>query len=116
MNREIARKLKEAGFPQEESEYYWEKVDSKGFVKISRHDENFWSPLSYDCAAPTLEEMIVKCPQEMENQVFSLQFYTECEWLAGYGGVDDSSWNEKEGIGSTPAEAVARLWIALNKK
>ena len=59
-----------------------------------------------DWFLPTLSELIAAC----EGKFFSL--ISDCgKWrctASGYEGYDD--------LYSTPSEAVARLWLALNKK
>ena len=87
MNYELAKQLKDAGFPQ---------VDLGGF--------NFGDDLNY----PTLSELIEACGKN-GNNYFAALYNQMSEWQA------TSIYND-EGKGSTPEEPVANLWLALNKK
>lgn len=106
MNYELAKKLTEAGWntnttwlmnPEYKTLQLW-----GGAAKL---------PYRY-YYAPTLEELIEACPKEREGAEFSLHAYA-VEWSAGYYLNDD--WTLFED-GATPKEAVARLWLALNKQ
>lgn len=105
MNYELAKELKEAGFPQSATAFGTFIMHPEETGPIFNH--------SRDMYAPTLEELIEAC--DGLNGLFSQlkriapeRGSVEPRWLA-YGG----EFGEQ---GSTPTEAVARLWIALNKK
>ena len=73
------------------------------------------------CFVPTLEELIEACKKTHESNGYTFDFvinYVNSEepyWFAGYEYMD--GWCEGEdGQGATPTEAVANLWLALNKK
>lgn len=93
MTYELAKQLKDAGFPQSGDHYCTHQgCDS-------------------DVCYPTLEEFIEACNCES----FSL-FHrsSKAQWMAtnlstqrGVPSID--------GVGDTPTEAVARLWLALQK-
>lgn len=109
MNYELAKQLKHAGFPQEVK---------KGIIW---HKESGASQLSYDIEdiyIPTLEELIDACGEP---------FW----WLSKYIVPDtdgsEERWKIKwiaycfKKVGNeipydTAIEAVAHLWLALNKK
>ena len=100
MNYELAKELKDAGFPQ--------KPDGLG-----RWIDNFGQTYSAfaqanikDALIPTLSELIEACG----DGYFKLE-HTQCVWHATTGLVDGKPY----GQGSTPEEAVARLWLALIK-
>lgn len=101
MNYELAKELKDAGFPQELRDGYWysphTKVVRKGFPIIAEY-----------CYAPTLEELIKACKSiwiEGYNIVDLL-------WLASRGkGKDVPLWREIK-----REEALVHLWLVLNKK
>jgi hypothetical protein len=59
---------------------------------------------------PTLEELIEACG---ENFAWLHQSVKSKKWAARDFIYDDGP---PSGQGSTPTEAVARLWLALNKK
>ena len=71
----------------------------------------------YTVYCPTLSELIEACPREIPayddwTADFTLRSNDE-KWDAGYYLFED--WKEME-TGKTPEEAVANLWLALNKK
>lgn len=94
---ELAKELKDAGFPHGEiceggkkCQYGW-----KAHVEV----------------APTLSELIEAVPYPN----FTLFSKGEHGWCAEHSERDDV--NKKTfGEGTTPEIAVARLWLALNKK
>jgi hypothetical protein len=99
MKYELALELKDAGFPQEGK---GERIGSPDALLWRRHDRVY---------KPTLEELIEACG----DNFFSLQrvkrFSTDSiEWIASARGTSF------KGSSLTPIEAVARLWIAINKK
>lgn len=110
LSYETALKLKEAGFPQGANESYLCQFNNETKEE--------------DCAYnPTLSELIEACPKKhtIEDYFegdFTLQYWTtklKQVWHCGYDGGD--GWYEgAEGEGSTPEEAVANLWLELNKK
>ena len=91
MNYELANKLKDAGFPQKEVKQY-------PFV------ENYYSP--------TLTELIEACGRFFNRMDRNELTDGSVEW--GAQCYDDEKGNS--GYGSTPIEAVAHLWLSLNKK
>ncbi len=105
MNHELAKELKDTGLTfeyPETRENTYSYLDSSG---------NPCSAMGKDAAyVPTLSELISACGVGlMEIQRSGLG---SSHWYAE-GALD--GW-EKEGEGSTPEEAVARLWLALHKK
>lgn len=91
MDYETAKKLKDAGFPDDKIEVDWK-------------DPN-------NVIHPTLSELIEACGENFS----ALEVYREdwVEWEAyqrNYGTPNIS------GKGSTPEIAVATLWLELNKK
>lgn len=102
MNYELAKELKDAGFPQEE-EFGTFIPDPNCTRGDCGHNEK--------CAVyePTLSELIQACEQEFEG--LQQGVLKPIRWYA------KSTRNEDEILeGETPDEAVARLWLALNKK
>lgn len=87
MNYELARELKDAGFPQEVTAQY----DASTY-----HDNTY---------LPTLRELIEAVLKGRGGLVLHLNVQFESA-VAGLEG-----WYED---GSTPEEAVAKLWLALN--
>lgn len=94
MNYELAKKLKNAGFPQ----------NARMGAFISDNDGE-----NGDCYGPTLSELIHECGEGFE------MLERDGKWWAWeYSGVDGGGG--KSGSGQTPEEAVANLWLKLNER
>ena len=99
MKYELAKKLKDNGFPQ--------KIDTEpNFFKDDKGEP---------VAEPTLEELIEACGEGFKNLEVSGQGFS-CE----YGGYiehchDNHIGGYKFVVGEYPLEAVANLWLALKK-
>lgn len=103
MNYELAKQLKDAGFPQNPANRQVHTAICGNFDKPDPEcrSENRG-------VAPTLEELIEATP------VVTLAHFQRDEldyWWAD--ALLDAGL--VEGKGSTPTEAVANLWLALNK-
>lgn len=96
MDYNLAKQLKDAGFPQEPLNCEHFVDDNDEFIRN-----------------PTLPELIEACGDEF----ISLQrdyFMGRVEvWLANY---DNESGNNCWTEGKTPEESIAKLWLKLNKK
>ncbi len=108
MNYQLALQLKEAGFPQT-TEFFHEEFEDADNQRYHRPHYIYGirkgeapSVEQGLIADPTLSELIEACGEKI---AFRLQFVAH-KWLAENCG--------KLGIGSTPEEAVANLWLALN--
>lgn len=109
MNYELAKKLKEAGFPQSGQWGDITDVNNRvvGFVnKTATH------------VVPTLSELIESCGTNFDTLTLSTK-------QTGYAQVSDwwyaTAKCDKDAIppmaeGETPEEAVANLWLALQHK
>lgn len=111
MNYELAKKLNDAGFPN------IKLCIGKG--KPGHYDKGC------DEKLPTLEELIKACVNKEEFALFyyppSRLISEDACWSAEYGNKSSSlSLGEVGGDysanGSTPEEAMANLWLELNKK
>ena len=119
INYELAKKLKEAGFPQNNSEFYYSpyilinsEMKEPEFVlhyKLSPlHSDYCGTKGSISC--PTLSELIEACGggfQKLEKVE---------TWSAYWCPKDDDGSGLKIESGKTPEEAVANLWLELNGK
>lgn len=119
-----AKELKDAGFPQENKKNipygnriwvnnntdkpfvtYWKDLFTEG-ENPQKHN---WNIKTDVCKIPTLSELIDACGEDFFR-------------LMNFNGVSDATWQAeahkyKGGKGGkTPEEAVAKLWIKLNKK
>lgn len=106
MQYELAKELKDAGFPQtfnEEQVHFCEDDPCKS--------EEDWE----HCSNPTLGELIVECGEGFRN----LSRSTNDEGGRWWCNIEDKEVKQgfyRKIYGKTPEEAVARLWLALNKK
>lgn len=103
MEYDLAKSLKDAGFPQD-------LKDKEGLVPEDWYrDGKTWDETSkVICYVPTLEELI---------EAIGPDFNTLCqqdESLDKWVAISDLE-DIFEG-GATPTEAIAKLWLALNKK
>lgn len=125
MDYELAKELKEAGFPQRadnKSCFYWcslEQVGSKT-REVTPHiiwGSNGWVD-SVLTRNPTLEELIEACGEDVTIRLQSYYNENDLHWQADTGG-NFAPWDNERHIaevGTTPTSAVARLWLALHKK
>ena len=92
MNYELCKKLEEAGYKFKDfivDEYIGVDKEDGGWIK------------------PTLSELIEACGDKF---VSLTQDWTNNHWYCEAKGVTRVIW------GGTSEEAVAKLWLALNKK
>lgn len=115
MNYELAKELKDAGFPQ-----YGHNYDEGGnrcivqgrFIEGNAKDGGTLEGTAY---APTLSELIEACGEDFKY----LSKRDDGKWVGGNhsGKIVHGEYTEHSyQFGETPSEAVARLWLALNKK
>ena len=107
MTYELAKQLKDAGFPQRFSSGY--AFDEQGLV-IEVLNDRHWKLKDTDISIPTLNELIKECgeafgglehfPNEMSKQFRA--YNQPAATLSIYA--------------DTPENAVTKLWLALNKK
>lgn len=118
---DLAKQLKEAGWPQEDSVLYWnadithgEAVRvSLGIKRKSMYEENI--------AAPTCEEVLRRLPPalELEGKCCTIDCTKEIhisggidkgKWLVGYEDCVDYSYYQ---IADTLVNAAAQMWLYL---
>lgn len=131
INYELAKELKEGGFPQvyKTSKPYMDFAYDTGGELMMMHDDNdtnWWLGQGYDFRPEGKEnELLVKCPTLSElidacGDRFTSLWNMRDGWQAKYmDGVFENDSNPiliVRGSGSTPEEAVARLWISLHGK
>jgi hypothetical protein len=88
---ELARKLKDAGFPQSE---------------LARAQQQ----AGYDYVSlPTLSSLIEVCGEGFGALGREPDGWVACQYVA-----DGGEWNNAH-EGETPEDAVARLWLSLNQ-
>lgn len=107
MDYKLAKELKDVGFSQ------WASGNTTTFFvgdpkRYSRPDKNGVVSVRYgDARVPTLEELIDACGNRFD--------FVQNKTMDN-GGWRAISGGGQEGHGKTPTEAVAKLWLALNKK
>jgi len=106
MNYELAKQLKNAGFKQirhyDVKDYLPEPLEDGSYNKNDL------------ISVPTLAELIVACGDKFNNLHF---FHYERKnldnkWICNF---NDEFNSDGDSEGTTPEEAVARLWLKLNK-
>ena len=98
MTYELAKQLKEAGFPVKEI-----TADSTDTDLSHISEDGQWY-------LPTLSELIEAC-----GESFGYLDKSFTQWIAG-SNMQKSQVPDAQGTASSPEEAVARLWLGLNKK
>lgn len=105
MKYELAKELKDAGFPQE-GHFWYVSEDGKNtseLMSVDAQEERTYMKLIL--VAPTLSELIAACGEAFSHMS---RRDTGEYWVR----ARDSDVYHK---GETPEEAVARLWLALQK-
>ena len=103
MDYKLAKKLKDVGFPQiPQNDFYFDEDDANNSFTRST-------------TTSTLEELIEACSKDME---FSLNKWSpeDAEWTAKAYLLDSRQEFDKTVRGKSMIEAVANLYIELNKK
>lgn len=107
---ELAKELKEAGFEQQ--------LYGEGPGTIKTPSNGYWTPdhaTEEYAYAPTLSELIEACGDDFGN-LGQYKFPSDTgAWLATEQ-VNFYTQRNRKREGETPEEAVARLWLSLNKK
>lgn len=112
MNYELAKKLKEADFPYSESSY--KTVYPEGMERPRYSYLSLIPASDKGMRLPTLSELIEACALPLTY--FSLEQHSN-DWRAGF--LSESYKKERKVNhcrGRTPEEAVANLWLELNKR
>jgi hypothetical protein len=111
MNYELAKELKEAGFPQGDpfvsKGEYTSSTGMRGRLGLELDEYKAKHPDCLIFYCPTLEELIEACGDT---------FGTLEKTSIGIYGAYKKNDMMTNGVAATPTEAVARLWLALNKK
>lgn len=131
---ELALQLKEAGFPQTgERPWYcgghiWYEDEEEKGTHLECPEKEIQSGEDRYCGSaqltaefaievPTLSELIEACGDKFDN--LSLRHVNSSyDNHAKWGAYASANEHEEDniGYGSTPEEAVAKLWLELNKK
>lgn len=107
MNYELAKKLKDAGFPRPQGGSDWCYEAYKGRITLeNQYDDSHCGEIL--CDAPSLSELINACGDDL----YAIYNHRK-EWQAH---SNSDQWDTLISHGSTPEVAVARLYLELNKK
>lgn len=108
MNYELAKKLNDAGFPLHNGGEFLEgnvESDETGIITTN------------SVYAPTLSELIEACGTSFDELIKMTHTVEPPKWVATSYSCEECGIKEmKSGRGSTPEEAVAHLWLALQEK
>ncbi len=112
MDYELCEELKNAGFPQ-----MMPDIDRFG----NRRYINPTGEIEDAVFTPTLSELIEACGGRGSFELKESEFFISGKWFAGLitrntALEDFDNAKEFKAYGPSPEEAVARLWLALNKK
>lgn len=120
MDFKLAKELKDAGFPQELQEgglRYWD--DAPDSIEPEPYiSELHRKPTDGYYKVPTLSELIEATRKVNGSYIFSLQEQIDrTKWCASVHCQESPDDNPKyiAELGSTPEEAVVRLWLALKE-
>ena len=97
MNYKLAKKLEKAGYPQ--------PAEGGGYL----HNKKGWYAENNKPYPPSLSELIEACGDDFVG------IYKDKGWIAAWRAEKDYN-DYKKAQGKTPEEAVAKLWLELNKK
>jgi hypothetical protein len=101
VNYELAKQLKDAGWKTRTSKCFWGNSLVSSPVNGELREDEFY--------APNLSELIEACGSEFYQLVLTYDGWSAASGL--YQRLKSVTVAKK-----TPEEAVAMLWIALNKK
>lgn len=106
MDYELAKQLKDAGFPQNKKmgALYHDRSD---YIRIGdQYYDGEWCPTNtWEVFIPTLSELIEACGSKFA----ALQIGPDLMWSAKGSGIEIFGQEN-------PTDAVAKLWLELNKK
>ena len=113
MQYKLAKQLKEAGFPQTSGLYFAQ--DPFGEISVIERFSTEELP-EHIALRPTLSELIEACGDDfrwLKHNHHAKGKGIEVKWMA-QGRPHPISAKDIKCFASTPEEAIARLWLALN--
>ncbi len=113
MNYKLAKELKDAGFPFKKLRLGDRFISPKGLF-FSEEERRTLHPLELALRVPLLDELIEAC--EPEKYFFRLGFGGVWRATLEVGFERETGFEYVKSDGKTPDIAVAKLWLALNKK
>lgn len=112
MNYELTQKLKAAGFVQKDFEESRDFVAPKGIFKEYTEENHVYQP--------SLSELIEACGDSFDSLGkrsdgwVAISFRVSSNQTGEFTGFETLSPSART-VGKTPEEAVANLWLSLNK-
>lgn len=131
LSYEKAKELKDNGFSQDNIGERWYADGCENCICNNPESQIKYPEIrgiaiealgKYIIKIPTLEELIEACGEEFEKlelcSCMPSPHDHACVWDARpkNGRIDGEPADKWDGRGDTPSEAVANLWLALNKK
>lgn len=119
MNYELAKKLKDAGFPQGISEEFFGRYALGGGEPVLERRNDPSQSADELADSPTLPELLEACGRFQHRQIGLIK--NGDEWMAGLDSKSsgvllfESTADFESDWCKTPEEAVANLWLALQK-
>ena len=109
---ELAKKLKDAGFPEDKFDRVYTGRMEELINDIDGSPTGLMGAESY--LAPRLEQLIEACGDEFGGLERTYNYLgNTIEWCAFQTKIDSK---DMYCVGPVPEEAVANLWLELNKK
>ena len=108
---EIAKKLKAARFPGVSMWHYSEGMDPSDELFLTQ----FSGLTGFDIAAPTAQEIADQLPKRVNEFCLFLEYGDDGSLWACYRVVNSTSDYMLYAEADTMAEALALLWLKLNK-
>lgn len=116
---ELAKKLEDVGFPEKEvviGDWYWEGPNGYGggeaLYQLTDEIDQLGMSTGVIIRIPTLSELIEACGEEFTQLIrFNSTHFQVKPSLGRMLNYPDEIF-----IGQSPEEAVATLWLELNKK
>lgn len=107
VNLELAKQLKEAGYPQRPVKYYWSEDKPTGEALL----RNFLKHSDWEIyyASPTADEILEQLPQTAW-ETYNLLGGRYVIWYR------DAQKNRVEFIEDTLSDAAAKMWLYLKKE
>lgn len=130
-SHEVALRLKQAGYPQDQGILYWVKDRIGVCLYQSTNDKNVFMKLcrigvmckakEVDCLAPSPGELWGKLPSGIKRNgrpmVLTVSYNSRGHIIAAYIETNRCfmTGDELSGVGKTLADALAELWLALDE-
>lgn len=113
---ELSKRLKEAGYPQGESHFYYE-IDGKESRRVCRYSGELGRNVDSHYASPTAEEILKELPKE-DNDFGTLAVtWDDSRWCVGYytfGKRGEKQWNSFIHQGSL-CDSLATMYLHLKE-